>query len=286
MNSDLIENLSLLLDDTHGIHEIVFSGDTTTPLPMAYQVNFPRLELVVDGKIEMAIGGDTDAVKKIIQARHTALYIPADGWNKPEWTEPVTTLSILFSKQQIGYSLVRWNGKKFEILNKQHITITKSRICELLIQLLSELSIQTEFSKTALNSIKSLISFSIESLKSTGNQYSRGYALFDAVRNFIEKNYQQPITRESVADDFFISPNYLSWLFRKEGHMTFGDYINQVRLERAKFLLRRFDLGVNEIANQCGFNDPNYFCRVFKKNTALAPTEYRKQFRMNQGLQL
>lgn len=284
MNSDLVSNLSLLLDDTNGIREVVFSGETTTPLPMAYQVNFPRLELVIDGCIEMVVGGDTDSVKTFVQHPHIALFIPADGWNKPEWKNPVTTLSLLFSKQQIGFSLAHWNGKNFEILNKQHITIAKSRICELLLQLLSELSIQSELAGTALNSIKALVSFTIESLKNTENKYSRGYALFDAVRNFIEKNYQQPITRESVAAEFFISPNYLSWLFRKEGHMTFGDYINQVRLERSKFLLKRFDLGINEIASQCGFNDPNYFCRVFKKNTNLAPSEYRKQFRMNQGL--
>lgn len=284
MNSDLVSNLSLLLDDTDGIREVVFSGETTTPLPMAYQVNFPRLELVVDGSIEMIVGGNADTVKRFIQQPKIALFIPADGWNKPEWKNPVTTLSILFSKQQIGFSLAHWNGKNFEILNKQHITIAKSRFCELLIQLLSELSLQVELTGTAVNSIKALVSFTIESLKTTENVYSRGYALFDAVRNFIEKNYQQPITRESVAAEFFISPNYLSLLFRKEGHMTFGDYINQVRLERSKFLLKRFDLGINEIASQCGFNDPNYFCRVFKKNTNLAPTEYRKQFRVNQGL--
>ncbi len=282
MNTELIATLESLLLPEKGISEVVFSGETTTPLPMAYQVNFPRLELVIDGAIEMSIGGDTDKISKFMQTSPVALFVPADGWNRPEWKDPVTTLSVLFSKQQIGFSLTHWNGKKFEILSKEHISISKSRICELMLQVLKELSIQVEHSATSVQLIRALICFSIENLKNTASKYSRGYALFDAVRNFIEKNYQQPLTRESVAADFFISPNYLSWLFRKEGHMTFGDYINHVRLERAKFLLKRFDLTIHEISHQCGFNDANYFCRIFKKKTALAPTEYRKQFRVNQ----
>lgn len=282
MNHDLINALDGFMSTTDGLSKVIFSGETTTPLPMAYQVNFPRLELVVDGLIEMSIGDHADSINKIQQTRSTALFVPPDGWNKPEWMTPVTTLSLLFSKQQIGFSLTYWNGSKFEILGKGHITISKSRICELLIQTLNEISLQAEHQDTAIQLVKGLISFSIESLKDKKTQYSRGYALFDAVRNFIEKNYQQPLTRESVAAEFFISPNYLSWLFRKEGHITFNDFINFVRLERAKYLLKRFDITIHEIAQQCGFNDSNYFCRIFKKKTDLAPSEYRKQFRINQ----
>ncbi|MBB6054438.1 AraC family transcriptional regulator [Tolumonas osonensis] len=282
MNHDLINTLDGFMSATDSLSKIIFSGETTTPLPMAYQVNFPRLELVVDGSIEMTIGGYADDINKIQQTRSTALFVPPDGWNKPEWMSPVTTLSLLFSKQQIGFSLMHWSGSNFEILAKDHITISKSRICELLIQALNEISLQTEHQDTAIQLVKALISFSIESLRDTKTQYSRGYALFNAVRNFIEKNYQQPLTRESVAAEFFISPNYLSWLFRKEGHITFNDFINFVRLERAKYLLKRFDITIHEIAQQCGFNDSNYFCRIFKKKTALAPSEYRKQFRINQ----
>jgi len=281
MSHNIINTLDSLMSATDRLSKVVFSGETTTPLPMAYQVNFPRLELVIDGLIEMSIGGHADSINKIQQTRSTALFVPSDGWNKPEWMSPVTTLSLLFSKQQIGFSLMHWDGAKFEVLDKSNITITKSRICELLIQTLNEISLQAELQNTAIQLVKALISFSIESLKDTKTQYSRGYALFDAVRNFIEKNYQQPLTRESVAAEFFISPNYLSWLFRKEGHITFNDFINFVRLERAKYLLKRFDITIHDIAQQCGFNDANYFCRIFKKKTNLAPSEYRKQFRIN-----
>lgn len=280
MNTQLIDALTKIIEPTYGIDQVFFSGETSIPLPMAYQVKFPRLEFIIDGSINMSIGGNGNTTNNINQTSSMALFVPADGWNRPEWNAPVTTLSILFSKQQIGFSVTHWDGRKFEVVSREHITITKSRVCELIIQSLTEISIQEGHSDTAIQLVKALVCFSIENMKSTSSEYSRGYALFEAIRSFIEKNYQQPITRESVAADFYITPNYLSWLFRKEGHVKFSDYINHVRLERAKFLLKRFDLTIQEIAQQCGFNDSNYFCRIFKQKTALAPTEYRKQFRV------
>jgi hypothetical protein len=94
MNHDLINSLDGLMSTMDGLSNVIFSGETTTPLPMAYQVSFPRLELVVDGLIEMSIGDHADSINKIQQTRSTALFVPPDGWNKPEWITPVTTLSL------------------------------------------------------------------------------------------------------------------------------------------------------------------------------------------------
>jgi AraC-like DNA-binding protein len=281
MNNQLIKTLSNLIKSVDGIKNIFYSGDTSVPLPMAYQVKFPRLEFVIDGSIAMSIGGRGNEINKINQNRDMVLFVPVDGWNRPEWDKSVTTLSILFCKQQIGFSLTHWDGKSFDVIDKEHITIQKSRVCELMIQSLTELSLQDNNNDTAIQLVKALLCFSIENIKMTANECTRGHALFEAIRTFIENNYQKSITRDSVASDFYISPNYLSFLFRQEGHVKFNDYINYVRLERAKYLLKRFDLTIQEIAIQCGFNDANYFCRIFKIKNALAPTEYRKQFRIN-----
>lgn len=86
------------------------------------------------------------------------------------------------------------------------------------------------------------------------------------------------MTRESVAQAFYISPNYLSHLFQKTGAIGFNEYLNHTRLEHAKTLLKGYDLKVKEVAHRCGFVDSNYFCRLFRKNTERSPSEYRRQY--------
>jgi len=114
---------------------------------------------------------------------------------------------------------------------------------------------------------------------STVQTPSRSQTLFTAIREHVEEHYQQPLTRESVASAFYISPNYLSHLFQKSGGMGFNEYLNYVRLEQAKNLLKGYDMKVKEVAHASGFIDSNYFCRQFRKSTERSPSEYRNQYR-------
>jgi YesN/AraC family two-component response regulator len=59
--------------------------------------------------------------------------------------------------------------------------------------------------------------------------------------------------------------------------MRFNDYVNLVRVNRAKFMLRTYRMTLKEIAAKCGFSDTAYFCRVFKKVGKVTPTTYRGQ---------
>ena len=92
---------------------------------------------------------------------------------------------------------------------------------------------------------------------------------------YLQNHYQYDVTRESVARQFRISPNYLSRIFQVQGHMTFSSYLMHVRTDRAKFLLRSYNLKLDDIAERCGYHDTAYFCRVFKRLSKLTPAEYR-----------
>ena len=58
--------------------------------------------------------------------------------------------------------------------------------------------------------------------------------------------------------------------------MTVTEYINQIRVLRATGLLRNSSLSVQQVAEQCGFADGNYFTRIFRKIQGITPNEYRK----------
>jgi two-component system response regulator YesN len=96
---------------------------------------------------------------------------------------------------------------------------------------------------------------------------------------YIMNHYADDLTLSGVADSVFVSEFYLSHLFRKEMNTTFSDYVSRVRIEKAKDLLRDATVQIWEVAEQSGFNDPNYFAKIFKKYSGVSPKEYQSFFR-------
>lgn len=93
---------------------------------------------------------------------------------------------------------------------------------------------------------------------------------------YIGKNYSGKITLDNVASQLSMNRSYLSQLFKKETGKTFGDYVEQIRIEKAKELLSGSEASIIHIAEQTGFNNQNYFTKVFKASTGVSPLHYRK----------
>ncbi|MGG4146739.1 response regulator [Paenibacillus algorifonticola] len=94
-------------------------------------------------------------------------------------------------------------------------------------------------------------------------------------KQFINKHYKGELSLEKVADYLQLSPAYLSNLFKKETGQNFIDYVTEVKIGRAKFLLKTTDLKIAEIAREVGYGDEYYFSKVFKKNVGESPLKYR-----------
>ena len=274
MNHDISHLLSRLLSGPASLRQICFATGTGPAPALAQQVDFPRLEIVLDGALkDTGIAGEN-----ALMTEQDVLYVPAGGWNFPQWQAPATTLSILFGKQQLGFSVMRWDGTALHNLAKQHVARRGPRIGSFLLQTLHEMQMQPKEQQTARLIVASLLSHCQDLLGSQIQTASRSQALFEAIRDYIDDNYALPLTRESVAQSFYISPNYLSHLFQKTGAVGFNEYLNHTRLEHAKTLLKGYDLKVKEVAHACGFVDSNYFCRLFRKNTERSPSEYRRHY--------
>ena len=72
--------------------------------------------------------------------------------------------------------------------------------------------------------------------------------------------------------------SYFSQIFKEETGKTFVEYLTEVRMDKAKELLRSTDRMLYEIAEQVGYENPAYFTVAFKKQVGLSPRDYRKQF--------
>ncbi|MCM2535472.1 AraC family transcriptional regulator [Neobacillus pocheonensis] len=96
--------------------------------------------------------------------------------------------------------------------------------------------------------------------------------------HYMKENHQKSITLEEISCYCHLSRFHFSHLFKKEVGSSVMDFLNTLRIDKALFYLETTDLNVQEIANQVGFQDPNYFSRLFKKYKQFTPTEYRANF--------
>lgn len=92
----------------------------------------------------------------------------------------------------------------------------------------------------------------------------------------IEKNILGNLTLDDIAAKVFVSPCYLSRAFKKSMGVGFSSYITSRKISMAKSLLQYSDLKVNTLALELSWQDANYFCRIFKKETGIAPSDYRR----------
>lgn len=105
----------------------------------------------------------------------------------------------------------------------------------------------------------------------TSSEYKLKQAL-----NYIKENFKKSITLKEVADYMNYSTTYFSKSFKKHVGVNFNKYITQIRINEAKILLKDSNMSVNDLAFNLGYNEPNYFCKVFKKKEGITPSEYRE----------
>lgn len=95
----------------------------------------------------------------------------------------------------------------------------------------------------------------------------------NAIR-YLEENYMDQINLEDISRYIGISPQHLSKTFKEETGMNYIDWLTKLRIENAKKLLTEEKSTVKEVCYMVGYNDPNYFSRIFKKIEGVSPTEY------------
>jgi len=110
-----------------------------------------------------------------------------------------------------------------------------------------------------------------------GNIDAKHSQVIEAATQFMRKRYNKNLTLNDIAQAVFISPYYLSHIFKEQVNCTVFDYLTKVRMEEAKKLLRDPKFSIVDIAEKIGYNDPGYFCKVFKKSEGMTPSTFKKQ---------
>lgn len=96
---------------------------------------------------------------------------------------------------------------------------------------------------------------------------------------YMEKNYQQKLTLQDVADCCFVSQWHLSKLLNRYAGKSFYDILNSIRISAAKELLEDPSLKIGDISEMVGYMDTAHFARTFKKLTGMSANEYRNSLK-------
>lgn len=133
-----------------------------------------------------------------------------------------------------------------------------------------------------LSSAKSIIEFTeiltqnIAAIRQSINEQKNADDIISQVKAYVDQYYYEKITLEQIAKRYHYNYQYLSSYFSNKMKLTFNEYLNIVRINKAKELLLDSHLSYQEIAQQVGYADQSYFSKTFKKYTGTTPAKFKK----------
>lgn len=98
------------------------------------------------------------------------------------------------------------------------------------------------------------------------------------IMEYIKSNFSRKISLDDIAEYVYLSRSYVSGIFKAETGQTLSSYMNGVRTEKAKQMLKNPAIPLSDISGMCGFEDQSYFTKVFKKMTGISPKKYRDRY--------
>lgn len=102
-----------------------------------------------------------------------------------------------------------------------------------------------------------------------------------ALTRYLQSHLDEDVSLTVLADEFHLSPQYISQLFKSEIGVNFLAYFTNLRMEQAKKLLLGSDIPISDVAIRCGYGDYRVFSKVFKKAEGITPSQYRRAFLQN-----
>ena len=163
-------------------------------------------------------------------------------------------------------------------------TAIKLGVCEYLLKPFDRKEVETVFNsllkdvdqqkkKTGSNMI------SCETIQNIDNIGYMQNRIIEFAVDYINENYSKDINLASVANMVSKNYNYFSTLFKNETGKTFSEYLREVRVEKAKELLKDLNNKVVDVYKKVGFSDYNYFCKTFTRMVGITPMQYKRNIK-------
>ncbi|SFR02572.1 MULTISPECIES: helix-turn-helix domain-containing protein [unclassified Enterobacter] len=270
--ADLLSGLVL---NPQRLGRVWFAGQPRMLQTGSVSLEWPRLDVVLRGDYTNRLDDKSQRL-----GEGEMLFIPARAANCPLFDKPVMVLSLVFAPAWLGLTFHDARGQAAShTVRKIELPHPQRGEGEAMLTALTYLSRTPGEQDIIQPLVLSLLHLCRKVVHTQpGAVLPRADFLYQSLCNWIQDNYASPLSRESVASLFNITPNHLSRLFSQQGTMSFVDYVRWVRMAKARMILQKYHLPVAEVAKRCGFHDSDYFCRVFRRQFGLTPGEYRARF--------
>ena len=190
----------------------------------------------------------------------------------------------------LGYLKEKLNEKmRDRTLNEQTLLMVKQEVTQVTYSYLAKRGIlvsgifaddtlkqlEQKASQSVIDMIR-WVNYLLEELYEYEDEVQKGQSIIEKINQYIREHYKENIGRNEIAAEFYLAPEYLSKMYKKQTGISLKDYISEYRIEQAKILLRKDELLVSDVAEEVGFDNFTYFSTLFKKYTGMTPNQYRK----------
>lgn len=191
----------------------------------------------------------------------------------------------------MSYLKQRLNDKAYEKkLNEQMLVQAKQEVLQVIYTYLAKRDIQASglfvdevsagLTQKASQSVINMLrwaNYMVEQTYKYEGEVQKSHSIIDKINLYIREHYMEDIGRNEIAAKFFLAPEYLSKMYKKQTGKSLKEYISEYRIEQAKILLKKGEMMVSDVAEAVGFDNFTYFSTTFKKYTGMTPNQYRKE---------
>lgn len=231
-----------------------------------------ELYYIVSGKAKYFIGNDLFILNK-----GDFIFIPKNEYHKTEYLSSTQTERILlyFDEEFVGKDFLKYLEKpkktKFIQISNENMHSIRS----VLRKIEEESSLNTkgyvEMQQMYLRQLLILLERHGQSVK----QYlNTTYAIMQDAARYISANFAEDLNLTDISRMYSLSPMHFGTQFKKVTGVGFKDYITITRISAAKSMFDEGEKKVSKVAYACGFNDSNYFTKVFKDIVGMTPKKY------------
>jgi len=260
------------------LHHVYFSVKGIASPPDSIYFPTPRLIVMTEGN-KTAMMPLTDGAQNLVLETGDALYCFPDSWEKHDWEGSFEMLCVVPRQDYLRVSLYRKDSASGNTRPEPFFLHTGLPYHECMRNLLRVLSSSVVINDPDLtkNLFHALLAVAEHECKRKIEAAGKPELLFQQISQWVEKSFQEDISRDQIAQLFNISSGYLSQLFKKCTGKSFSTYLSECRMSQARELLVNTEYSVKQIADYSGFHDYVHFVRRFRELNGISPGQYRHQ---------
>jgi AraC-like DNA-binding protein len=275
MTSDVgLPALSDLPSLVAGLTLRVHRAEAGLPPPAgAYGLGWPRMQVVLAGRRRVGFAQDGAVVHRELTPGE-ALGISVHAWNTAQDAGAGVVLVVQLPPGRPPLAYLRRHQPPRRVEHTPSQPLEPPDLARRLFDVIDACPAGDGHAAIAERAYRSLLDLAVSAI--VRNRAADRPC--DAICDYVARHLADDLGRAVVAARFRIHPNHLSRLFRRELGCSFNDHLSELRLRRACALLAVGDLSVAAVARSCGFADPDYFARVFRRRQGLTPGAYRRRW--------